>query len=171
MSGMMSPVTFLVLAGWWGPGTPRDPAGSSPRGRRTSCSSPRCAGFGTGAACQPRHPAVSGPSAVRLVGSRGRSVSLPAAAGTGLERCRGVCSGLSSASRAGAVPVGSAPGPALGAKRVSGPAGKWGWEILRSLSVALPVFYRSRLEGHGVPDETVFVHLKPVIVHCFGGFP
>lgn len=165
MSGVMFPVGFPMLGGWWGPGMPCDPAGSGPRSCCTSCSSPCHAGFGAGAACHPRHPSVWCPSAIRLVGSRGRSVSLPAASGTGLERCRSCRGRLLRAViciRGGCGACGVRSWPRSQGERVSGPAGNGAGEILRSLSVSLSVFYQSRLRGCGVPNATVCAHLKPV---------
>ena len=152
VSEVMFPVGFPVLEGWWGPGMPCDPAGSGPRGRCTSCSSPRRAGFGAGAACQPRHPTVSGPSAIGLAGSRGRSISLPAAAGMGLERCRGRSLGAVICIQGGCGARGVCSWLRSWGERVSGPAGNGAAEILRSLSVSLSVLYQSRLEGCGVPS-------------------
>lgn len=115
VSGVMFPVGFPVPEGWWGPGTPCGPAGSGPCSRYTSCSSPRHPGFGAGATCQPRRCRVSLPWGWRGAGGEASRCQLPRGRGwSGAGAAGGVRSGLSSASRAGAVPAGSAPGPALG---------------------------------------------------------
>lgn len=107
------------------------------------------------------------PSAIGWGGAGGAASPRQLPRGWGWSRAGGVCSGLAAASRAGAVSAGAAPGSALG---VSGPAGNRDEKII-GVHFCVLVGVGAGWKGCRAATGTAFARLKPVIAHCFGGFP